>query len=482
MCTYIQTLVTTLTFKGLPGDGTALPASPVQMVINLIIWIVVLALVLWLGAFFSKAESIRKALCFLIILISVMQTVSLIPSAINYSDKDNSQDNTYYLSTENLLELSSADNIIVFVLDCFDRDFYLDLVNNYPEATDSLDGFTYYDDNIATFPRTFPATPSMISGINTDFSLSRKEYFAQAYGASPLLNDLQKNNYKVNLYTPSFHGYENADVFTDKVANLCLSEGSRVTSESGFIKRMLLLSSYFWLPDFMKSETISANSFNEVVTLEGDIPKYSVDNNTDAGIYQQLLCTGLSVQDDKNTFTFLHIRGCHSPYAMDENCNVVESGSVTPLEQTRGAFRIVSEYLNQLKKLGIYEDATIIITGDHADLKFDSSDYTEPMLTALLVKNKGEQGTPLRTSTAQVSQANLHASIVKSAQLQTDYSYGRAYDEIGEDEDVTRIHYFQLHTGSKRKDENLTYEITGAGTDFSNWEVISREEIGYTYK
>lgn len=481
VCTYLQTFATTLSFQGLPGDGTALPPSSAQKIINLIIWIVLMATFL-IGSFlFSKTKLFSKVLCFMIILVTFMQVVSLVPTAIEASQKGENSE-TFYLSEENLLEVSSKDNIIVFVLDCFDRNFYLDLVENYPEITEEFKGFTYYDDNIANYPRTFPATVSMISGMNTDFSLSRKEYFKEAYSTSPLLKDLKNNDYKINLYTPSFHGYDNADVFEGKVDNVCLSEGSRVTSQTGFYKRMLLLSSYFWLPDFMKSESISANTFNEVVTLEGDSPKYNVTNDTDARIYEELLQNGLTTQDEQNNFTFLHIRGCHSPYAMDENCKVQKAGSVTHLQQTRGAFRVVCEYLRQMKELGIYKDATIIITGDHADLKADSDTYTEPMLTALLVKNKGEDSTPLKTSKAPVSQANLHASVVKGSQLTTSHDYGKAYDEIAEGEAVTRTHYFQLHTGSERKDKNITYKITGDGTLFANWEIISENEIGYTYK
>ncbi len=481
ICSYIQTFSTTLSFQGLPGDGTALPPSQTQKIINLIVWIVLPTTILILSFFFSKTKTFTNILCFLIILVTFMQVVSLVPTAIEASQKSKDSE-SYYLSEENLLELSSKDNIIVFVLDCFDRNFYLDLVENHPEITEEFKGFTYYDDNIASYPRTFPATVSMISGMNTDFSLSRKDYFKEAYSTSPLLKDLKDNNYKINLYTPSFHGYDNADVFEGRVDNVCLSKGSRVTSEVGFLKRMLLLSSYFWLPDFMKSETISANSFNEVVTLDGEVPKYNITNDTDARIYEELLQKGLTTQSEENTFTFLHIRGCHSPYAMNENCKVQTPGSVTASQQTRGAFKLICEYLRQMRELGIYKNSTIIITGDHADLKFNSTEYTEPMLTALLVKNKGEDSTPLKTSNAPVSQANLHASIAKGAQLDSSHNYGRAYDEIDEKETVTRVHYFQLHTGSERKDKNITYNITGAGTDFANWEIISKEEIGYTYK
>ncbi len=103
------------------------------------------------------------------------------------------------------------------------------------------------------------------------------------------------------------------------------------------------------------------------------------------------------------------------------------------------------------------------------------------MNTALLVKPKGAQGTEFTTSSAPVSQENFLAEIVKSASIKTDHDYGKAYSDISEDESITRSHYFITFTGSKRKDELVTYEITGKGSDLNNWKVIDRKEVGSIY-
>lgn len=481
ICAYIQTIATTISFRGLPGDGTATPAGKTQMLINLVVWFVLMALFVFFGVIFKRAELCRKGIIFLLILSMVMQLVSIIPSAINFATADSDINNEqYYLSTENLLELSSKENVVVIVLDNFDRDFYLELVKDNPDALKDFDGFTYYDDNIATYPRTFPAITSMISGVNTDFSMGRTEYFESAYTSTPLFTDLKNSNYKINIFTPSFHSYDNAAVFCDTAENVTLATGNKVTSQQGLIKRMLLLSSYFWLPDFMKSETISANSFNEVVMQEGDTPKYSMDNSNDVRMYDTLVNEGLTTQSEKNTFTFLHLRGCHTPLAMDENCSLADESTLTQLQQTKGCFKLLGEYIKQMKDLGIYDNATIIITGDHGALGNDDV-HSDPSLTALLVKEKGEFGTPIKTSTAQVSQANLHATIIKSAGITTNNDYGTAYSDVAKNETVERTHYFQVYTGSDRKDENVTYKINGTGTDFGNWEITNREEIGYIY-
>ena len=137
-----------------------------------------------------------------------------------------------------------------------------------------------------------------------------------------------------------------------------------------------------------------------------------------------------------------------------------------------------------MKTLGIYENSTIIITGDHAGPHAwtnDLTEYAQAMNTALLVKPKGAQGTKLAVSDAPVSQENFIAEIVKSANILTTQDYGKAYSDIAQEENITRTHYFITFTGSKRKDELVTYEIKGDGTNIDNWTIVERQEIGSIY-
>ena len=57
-----------------------------------------------------------------------------------------------------------------------------------------------------------------------------------------------------------------------------------------------------------------------------------------------------------------------------------------------------------MKRLGVYDDATVVITGDHPWAVDDHVEPTQPRPTALFVKEAGAAEKPLRVSTAQVSQ------------------------------------------------------------------------------
>lgn len=498
---YIQSTITNLTFKGMPGDGNVAKTPALTIILNFAVWVALFGVFVWFGLLSKHAVTGRNIMSFLLVLVLVMQTVGVLPAAIEYATKepdsqtevtdttepapeaDNTDDTPQvYLTTNNMFQVSTKDNIIVFILDRMDNDYLKEFLDSGSPYIDNLDGFTCYTDNIATYPRTYPAITSMLSGINTDYTLNREDYFEYAYTNSDFLKDLKANDYNVNLYISPFYSYTDASDFGDIVTNTSLAKGYTITSNAELTSKMFELSAYFWAPEIFKSTTLSSGSFKEIVQLNGDAPQYDMTGTSDPEVFKAFTESGITSQSQKNNFTFLHLRGSHAPTSMDKDGNLVGYGQVSILEQTTGCFNLISQYIDQMKKLGVYEDATIIITGDHASITSDTELYEKPMLTGLLVKEKGQHSVPLKTNNAQVSQDNLLATIVKSAQLETTTDYGRAYSEVPEDEVVTRTHYFQLFSGTHREDENVTYKITGKGSDFSNWEVTDRELIGFMYK
>ena len=158
---------------------------------------------------------------------------------------------------------------------------------------------------------------------------------------------------------------------------------------------------------------------------------------------------------------------------IDENGDDVGLDNSDQERQARGITRIVGEYLQDMKSLGVYDDATIIITSDHGDWYASMEMPTESTEPILLVKPSGsgsEEG--IKSSNAPVSHADFHASVLKAMGASADvYSkYGYTYEEIGEDMQRTRTFYHIFHDLHEAKIRGwLKYEITGDVTDFSNW-------------
>lgn len=162
---------------------------------------------------------------------------------------------------------------------------------------------------------------------------------------------------------------------------------------------------------------------------------------------------------------------------MDEDGNRVENGASLPA--IRGDFRMIYSYIDEMRRLGVYEDSTIVITGDHPSARDDGEIPTQPRITSLFVKQSGRSDEPLEYSHAQVCQDNLIATLVKSAGIKTENDYGRSYFEIGEGENVTRHHNFELYDDGDTR--IIDFAVTGKGSDFSNWKIVSDINIGSLY-
>ena len=143
------------------------------------------------------------------------------------------------------------------------------------------------------------------------------------------------------------------------------------------------------------------------------------------------------------------------------------------------------EYLytafDKMKELGIYDDASIIITADHGAHKGDTEPILKETRIGLFFKPSGSSGTELKWSSAPVCTDNIPATILKCAGA--DYSlYGRAIDDIGEDEEISRVYYKSVtESGSYNEIGLYTYIVTGDASDLDNWKMIKYEDITHQF-
>ena len=484
----LQNFIYALNPTGLHGEGQAPTPGAFAQISNFIMWIVIMAVIVWFTALSKKPDMGRFIVSFALLFTMVTQIGSTVIEAISYSsDPEGRQNSTInalleaqedetkvlpaHLTKQNMFQVSSKKNVIVFVLDRFDINYWNAFMNSGSPYLEELDGFTAYTDNLSKYPRTFPAVTSMLTGTEYDRSVSRDSYMTTAYSNGTFLNDLKANGYKINLYLPSTDGYLDASVFGDLVSNVTVTDGYSINNPMGLVGKMFSLGAYFWTPEIIKAgNMISTSAINSMVTVKD---KYEINDYSDAAVYDEFCKTGISTQSEEKTFSFLHLRGCHSPFTLDEKCEPMDAPINEykyMLPQVTGMFKFITEYLQELKDKGLYDDATIIITGDHAALTTDTEPYTSPKITGLLVKESGQSGTPLKTSSAQVSQDNFIPTIIKSAGITPSVEYGKAYSDIKEGETVVRTHYFDtLHLNPNK---SYTYTITGPAADFANWKVV----------
>ncbi len=379
------------------------------------------------------------------------------------------------LTVENLNTLAKKENIIVFIVDRFDQRHYKTALSDCPEVLEELDGFTYFNDYITLYPRTFPAIPHLMTGIETDFSLSRLDYFDKAYKTSPILHSLKDAGFDINLYTDTYYGYENASSMASYATNISGKAEYTIVNKQSLSLDMLRLSLYRSLPTCLRSTVgdIRTTTFDKYVEYKTESDVYTTDMRD---VYNTLTAQDFTLRDSDKGYSFIHISGCHLPNLYDENFEpVAEEDKWNSVFAIKQSFAIINEYISEMKRLGVYEDATIIITGDHASIGSDTKDPYYAHMTTLLVKPRGVSEGSF-TSSAQISTDNIFATILDAADISVDGFDADSVFEVSEDETRTRRYLFQ-RTGSSDH-EMIEYEIVGDGNVFSNWKIKNRYFIG----
>ena len=102
----------------------------------------------------------------------------------------------------------------------------------------------------------------------------------------------------------------------------------------------------------------------------------------------------------------------------------------------------MQSYTDQLKELGLYDDAVIIVTGDHG---MHSAPDNMPIF---YIKQAGEHHDEMQHSSAPIHHSDYLATCLKASGLWKDGDeelFGRSVFDIGEDEERERL-VFQRYT------------------------------------
>ena len=451
----------------LAGDemaGNAVISS--SIIFNFILWIVIKGVMIGV-AFVRKnvVQLVLRYVCILMALISLIFMVISPLSRIGKSNKDNSN-GTYFLSTANLTDFASDNNVFVFVVDRFDELFAEEAYEKVDGIYSELEGFTWFQDNLSLYGHTFPSIAYMLTGNEYQAELFRSEFLKTVYDGDTPLKRLHDNGYSVNLYTQAFYAYTDAAFLPDYISSRERVEKRNNAAPLKLSMSMVGIGLYRSLPFVSKNLFVNINSNTsngciEFVSAAGN-ENYSTDNKA---AYYFVRDKEFTVSSQKN-FSFIHIEGCHNvDYDDDWNRpSGSERGDITL--SVKSSFKLINKYISEMKAAGVYDNATIIITGDHSAPVKDYTDLDGGRITALFVKPSGESSAPLKISSAQVSHDNLWATIFKSEGIAEDY--GKSVFDVPENEDQIRRYVWQTYMASSM--DEYVYEITGAAKNFNNWE------------
>ncbi|MBR5230747.1 MAG: peptidoglycan-binding protein [Clostridia bacterium] len=280
----------------------------------------------------------------------------------------------YELDGEKLFSLSESGNVVVFVLDFFANNYMKSLLRAYPKAMDPFKDFTYYTNCDPRYIGTYPSITHMLTGVDFDPDMLVAQWFEYAWqqpSANHLYDSIHQLGYKFHYYYYS-----------------AISNG-------------------------MKAEAVGkVDNLIDLTQPGHKTPKpiYSYDN-----FLTQLEARGLTADKTEDKYIqMIHLRGAHAPYTVDANGRYKEDASRE--ETIAGYLKMVKVYMDEMKRLGLYDDATIIITADHGDKNGN-------MQVVYFIKQPGETHDKMVENAAPISHDDFPGTLL--ALIGGDYSkYG----------------------------------------------------------
>ena len=432
--------------------------------------------------------------CSVICIAAAALAIQLVWTGVKAVRTDFSEyDSDYYgyLSYENAMSLSDKGNVVVILSDRLDS-YYMDsMLEKYPDIAEKFDGFTFYQNNVSHSTNTFPSVAQMLTGELYDGG-EWQEYMHKAWDGDTFPELLKNAGYDVNIIPDSVTttgSLRKMDGVFDNIRYYDKdSSGVNYLGKYGVVQALAKLSLARMSPYIVKASVaggLGANVGRFMIAPDSDpddrVP-FQIKPYTDVKLYDYLTANGLRADNENRTFSFIHLSGSHNLSSELAGLYEEVDGEADVYQTTRGAFEIIFSYFDQLKELGIYDDTTIIVLGDHGrppnetDGVFNLKLKSE-ILTALLIKPAGAESAPLAFDRdSELSNDYFGPSILEYAGIDH-RGYGLSYNDVI-DNGLHIDRYLQsvkfMNYGALKY--TARYKITGDARDFDNWEMLEEHE------
>lgn len=451
-CSYLQTMFFNGRMEALLGQEVSWDIATV--ITNLLLWIVAIVIVFIITI--KWKEKADNGFRFVSFAVTVMQLVALVFLLLTTDVLVSNGNQKGYPSVEGMLSLSSEKNVVVFLLDYFDGRTMDAVLQEYPDILYELDGFTYYPNATSVHSRTFPSVTYLLTGNMCYFDTEYREYVNNAHKEGKLIPTLQQNNIDMGVYTYEQYVGECISAF---ISNW--SYGKINVNPIKLEKYLLKMTLYRGMPYLLKPQfEYSIGSINNNVKESIQVTDKPYENANDEWVKSEFE-KGLYIDEttDKNgTFRFFHLASCHNNLSQ-------------PVEPAVYSLEIVNDYLRQMKRLGIYEDATVLIITDHG---YSGGGETldmphETAVPIFFVKPSGSAGVEIKISEAPVSHTDFIPTVLDGFGLEY-ADIGQPVYNINEAEGRERLYYYSaLHSDQEGEIELREYKICGDARNASNY-------------
>lgn len=460
----MQGTVLNIDLGALTGENISWQLYTTHSVINLGIWILIFAVCKMAYIFFKKQYSnIILFICFMLFAMQICGGIATLTNYYAQRKAANGEKTTdLVLTGENEYILSDDENVIVFVLDNF-ANYTLDnqVLLNYSNALDGYSDFTRFDNCNTRYVGTFPGDIHLLTGYEYDFEEKVETNFENVWqedSTKGMYESLDEAGYDINIYmdSPEYICGLKMERIEGVFTNIISIDDGETAIPRDLINKFIRLSFYRYVPHALKASfwTSTGEIAARVTEMRATVP---VEASYD---FCESVLSGnmLQKQPVPKQVKFYMLPGVHGEYLIDHNGTYVPAGT-DRIEQGCGYLTVIVEYMEQLKKLDLYDSSTIVIATDHGSKAYPQGIF--------LVKRKGETHETMQVSHVPILQKDMMMTIFDSIGL--DYSqFGVSAFDREEDDEMLRYVNFWMKDDSLPDVEggynaSYSYSYTGDG-------------------
>jgi hypothetical protein len=395
-----------------------------------------------------------------------------------------------------LAGFSPRNNVLHLVVDGFQTDTFSELLAEPggSRLQQSLQGFTFYRDHLGAYPYTHLAVPALLGGHLYENDEPLQAYLGRSLGADSILGRAAAAGYDVEIASPGAGlGPIYAQARSARVLPIPTqlhADAWRTTRDESL--KLADLALFRVVPHFAKPLVYNDQHwFLQFSFGNRNAPgKISFEH----GAFLRRLAAGMATQRARPTYKVLHVMLSHRPFVTRPDCSF--AGRVVGIDpdavrvQAGCGLRNVVAVLDAMRRHGIYDAATIVITGDHGAFVTPPAFYEEAARAEaaakdiapiafmqsrplLLVKPPGATG-PLLTSDAPTWLTDVPATIADAAGIPGEFPGVPARKlpvDAPRERRFFQYDYQRSEWGADRVEPMQELIVTGRGDDVRAWRV-----------
>ncbi|MCQ2751881.1 MAG: sulfatase-like hydrolase/transferase [Coriobacteriales bacterium] len=470
----IQRYALNINMPPLNGEILDLKDFIFQVILSTTIWLIIFAVITYIAL--KKPKFLQFVGAFSISVLLLIQIFSLafaLPEAIsNNTRKD------YIACTQNgMLELSPKQNVVVLILDTISTDLFDEVYSQDKSFVEDFDEFTIYNNTTCYFEYTRYASPFLLTSLTPRDTTSTNQMWTDG---TKFVRDINSAGFDVGLYTLDF--FASKSYFKPYVKNLEESEFQYTYDR--FIPSLAKLAAFRDAPWLLKPMLVTdAERVNDKTA-----PQYTSEEKyytgNDAQLYQELVSQNMTLKDDSQngSFRYYHLSGVHPPITYLEDFSEDET-KATEITEFKANMNLVKAYINELKRLGVYDNTMIIVTADHGVGETSTNTLDHPSFPIFFVKNYNTSGVheKVKFSNIATGHQDYHVSVIDAVGADTSSYQGTVLRTLIEN--TNPRYFYKIHNpykdGKFVNEDYFTEYVVKDGKDsrvLENW-----EETGSTY-